>query len=370
MINTSLLRQQLIKAVEQIVSCVQEDRVRVILAQPPMASPAGIQVQLHSGRPLTEKKRERSHNYLHCWPENQLHSIYFPCLGYILEGEADWRIGVTRSMAQKHPQELSHCDYQILTLPKHTFFLMPPGVPFSTAGVHWERSQPEQAFSRILWLNILPSGVYCHLCKTQQGQHISDATLFIRDTYLEPLIELLIHELQTRAPRFEAASRALLLTLMLRTGRKLVERKAFESDADESNFIYQQAAQEWIAPISEQAVKRACGFIELHLQESLTPAQIAAYAYVSPSHLNRLFRAELGISLMKYVTERRVETAKSLLSDSGLPIQEVGRLVGYTNSSHFTQVFSKEVSVSPLEYRNRDQGNSLFMSSGKSASQK
>lgn len=362
MANASTLRQHLLTAVEQMIPCVREnDFRRVILAQPPMALPPDIQVRSHRGKPLKETGQGRNHLYVDRWPAQQLHAVRFPYLGYVLEGEMDWRIGITQSMAQKLPEPLSHCDYQILTLPKQSFFLMPPGVPYSMGGVHWERPQPEQAQSRVFWLQLLPSGVFCHICHTCGGAHDSNPMLFVRDAYLAPLSELLIQELQIRAPHFEDVVRTQLLALLLRVGRALGEHKAFGSDAEFADLAPQQGAQELIAPLNEQAVKRACSFIEAHLHEPLAPSGVASHAYMSSSHLNRLFRAELGVTIMKYVTGRRLKTAESLLLNSDLPIQEVGRIVGYSNPSRFTQVFSQESKISPLAYRKRGRERSTVV---------
>lgn len=361
MSNILPVRRKLLKAVEQIIPCVRQDNFqRMVLAQPPMTLPSDVQIKSHCGKPLTENNQGHLHLFLNQWPKQKLHAVRFPYLGYVLEGEVDWRIGITQSVAKKLPESFAQCDYQILTLPQDTFFLMPPGAPYSEGGVHWERPEPKRATSRIFWLQVLPSGAFCHICHTSGGVHTSDFSWFVRDAHLASLVELLTLELQTRAPHFESVARAQLLSLFLRVGRALVERKAFESDAELADQTFQQNARQFVAPLNEQTVKRACSFIEAHLHEALTPAIVASHAFVSPSHLNRLFHHELGLPIMKYVLKRRLETAKSLLVDSDLPIQEVGTMVGYLHPSHFTQVFSRELHISPLEYRKRQRAKVLL----------
>lgn len=329
----------------------------MVLAQPPIVLPPECRMELHRGRPLAENIRERSHLYLHRWPAQRLQSVRFPYMGYVLEGEIDWRIGTTRSMAKQLPESLFHCDYQTLTLPKNTFFLMPPGVPYSIGEVHWHRPQPEQAKSRVFWIQMLPTGIFCHMCHTTNGTHASDAALFIRDTRLAPAVELLIHELQLRTSHFKEVARSQLLTMFLRIGRALAESRAIDGDAMFAESIFQQNA---VASPNEQAVQRACAFIEDHLDKLLAPAMVAEHAYVSSSHLNRLFRAEFGLSIMQYVARRRLETAKSLLVDSDLPVLEIGKIVGYYNPSYFTQFFSQAEQISPLEYRKKQRAKSTF----------
>lgn len=361
MANALPVSRQLLRAVEQIIPRVQENNfTRIILAQPPISVPQEARITSHVGKPLAETKRQGNHLFLYRWPKQQLHAIRFPLLCCVLEGEVDWRIGITQSMAEKMPEPLSKYDYQILTLPKHTFYLMPPGVPYSTSRMHWERPQPELAQSRILWFQIMPSGAICHICETSCGGHFSHPTLFIRDTFLYHLVELLMQELRERSRHFEVVAKTQLLALLLRVERAFTERMAFESQSGFADVVSRQGVQEVIAPLNEQSIKRACAFIEANLQELLTPMDIALHAYTSPSHLNRLFRREMDITIMKYVKARRIENAKSLLIDADLPVYEIGRRVGYSNPSLFSQIFSQEVNISPLEYRKIHRINNDF----------
>lgn len=59
----------------------------------------------------------------------------------------------------------------------------------------------------------------------------------------------------------------------------------------------------------------------------------------------------LGISPMNYLTLQRMEKAKFILSTSNLKINEVGRIVGYDNTTHFINSFKKQTGLTPLNYR-------------------
>jgi AraC-like DNA-binding protein len=93
-------------------------------------------------------------------------------------------------------------------------------------------------------------------------------------------------------------------------------------------------------------------YIRTYLREPLSLPRLAQQAGVTPTHLNRLFQAKLGITAMRYVTQRRVHAAKMMLvSGQNLSIQEIGYLVGYTHVSHFCNTFRQHTGISPGEFR-------------------
>ncbi len=53
----------------------------------------------------------------------------------------------------------------------------------------------------------------------------------------------------------------------------------------------------------------------------------------------------------RYVTQRRMEYARTLLMAPEISISEISRLVGYANVYYFSRVFHEEVGMSPTDYR-------------------
>jgi two-component system response regulator YesN len=64
-----------------------------------------------------------------------------------------------------------------------------------------------------------------------------------------------------------------------------------------------------------------------------------------------MFREELGITFVEYLTMVRMEEAKKLLMDPSLSVVAVASQVGYEDASYFSKVFKKYVGVSPNRYR-------------------
>ena len=92
--------------------------------------------------------------------------------------------------------------------------------------------------------------------------------------------------------------------------------------------------------------------IESRYAEDLELSDIAAALGVSPQYACMLFRRSLGMRPFEYVAKFRLRKAKEmLLSDGGLSVAEVGRRVGYPNTSYFIKQFKRSEGVTPTEFR-------------------
>jgi AraC family transcriptional regulator len=107
------------------------------------------------------------------------------------------------------------------------------------------------------------------------------------------------------------------------------------------------------ALMSGYTLRRVTDYIEDNLIKDLTLAEIAGVAHMSPHYFSRAFRNSTGTPPHRYVIERRIEKAKTLLSENCLPLVEVGLSVGFQNQSHFTTLFHKRTGVTPKVYRSR-----------------
>lgn len=72
---------------------------------------------------------------------------------------------------------------------------------------------------------------------------------------------------------------------------------------------------------------------------------------VNRSQLSRAFRARTGVSLIDFITARRVQHALSLLMETTLPVEEIARRSGYSDPGYFARVLHKRVGVPPTRFR-------------------
>ena len=105
------------------------------------------------------------------------------------------------------------------------------------------------------------------------------------------------------------------------------------------------------AGLPERKLYATMHFIESSLHRRLTVAEVAQAACLSEFHFSRAFTKTVGQSPHAYITARRMERAKELLSGTQLPIAAIASQVGFRTQSHFTGVFAKLVGSTPGRYR-------------------
>lgn len=92
--------------------------------------------------------------------------------------------------------------------------------------------------------------------------------------------------------------------------------------------------------------------IESHFDTELTVQNLSRKVYVTPQYLSRLFKRFLGCSVYEYLTSCRINRARGLLiMHPHLKVQQIARLSGYSDVSHFIAMFRKATGITPLEFR-------------------
>lgn len=79
--------------------------------------------------------------------------------------------------------------------------------------------------------------------------------------------------------------------------------------------------------------------------------QLAASACLSKYHFLRLFRQAYGVSPYQYIQTLRMETARRLLKDPSLPVQDIAEALGFDNSNSFSRLFRQRTGMYPSQYR-------------------
>ena len=89
---------------------------------------------------------------------------------------------------------------------------------------------------------------------------------------------------------------------------------------------------------------------ENYLKSDFNLALAAGKSYVSDVYFRRIFKEEFGISPKKYVINKRMEYATSLIKSGYHSIKEIAYLCGYTDYKYFSVEFKKATGKSPSEY--------------------
>ncbi|MDO4562911.1 MAG: AraC family transcriptional regulator [Clostridia bacterium] len=103
--------------------------------------------------------------------------------------------------------------------------------------------------------------------------------------------------------------------------------------------------------VEDSYVNSAIEYMDVHYNEDVFLTQIAAHASCSPEYLCKIFRRKTGMRMFEYLAKKRIAQAKQLLTQTTLPIAQVGAMVGYRDNSYFGYVFKKQENVTPSEFR-------------------
>ena len=100
------------------------------------------------------------------------------------------------------------------------------------------------------------------------------------------------------------------------------------------------------------AVESARRFLHAYLADPHVDLErVVRAAHVTPAHLVRRFRAELGTAPIAYLWRHRVDAGLDLLVNTGLPVGEIAARTGFKSVYHFSRRVKERTGVSPTEVR-------------------
>jgi len=104
-------------------------------------------------------------------------------------------------------------------------------------------------------------------------------------------------------------------------------------------------------------IRPAINYIDANYNKHVTLADIAKASHLSVSRLAHVFKEQMGITIIDYLTSVRIERAKQLLLATNQSCTEICFEVGYNNQSYFTRTFKNFVGMTPRQFRARNQRN-------------
>ncbi len=94
-----------------------------------------------------------------------------------------------------------------------------------------------------------------------------------------------------------------------------------------------------------------CSYVQQHFHQPLARDSVAAEFEITPTHLSRLFRTEGLMRFWDYVTLVRLDRAKFLLVEYGIPVKIVAARCGFSDTTYFCRVFRRRTKLTPMQYR-------------------
>ena len=114
---------------------------------------------------------------------------------------------------------------------------------------------------------------------------------------------------------------------------------------------YTAAVQNQKSGKYSNAVSRAAEYIEAHLCEKLTLADISEAVYLNANYLSGLFKKETGETIHSFLIRRRVEDSAFFVRTSSEPIAGIASFYQFSSQSHYVQCFRSIMGITPGAYR-------------------
>lgn len=107
----------------------------------------------------------------------------------------------------------------------------------------------------------------------------------------------------------------------------------------------------------ENPVRGIVRYMQEHLSEEISLSILSEKFNLSAQYISQLFKSEIGVNFLAYLTNIRMEQAKKLLISTSLSIAEISEKSGYADYRVFTKVFKKAEGVTPSQYRRNFEEN-------------
>ena len=148
---------------------------------------------------------------------------------------------------------------------------------------------------------------------------------------LQHILGKMVEEQAKRLPRFELVNESYMNIVIT-----MIVRKISLPDEDEKN-----------------AWNELADYISDNLDSDLSLEMLAKRCFYNPSYFSRLFKSKFKVSLVEYVSNKRIEKAMQLLSETELSAAAISSACGFSNKSVFYRTFSKITGKTPNEYRSK-----------------
>src|SRR5204862_8221479 len=109
----------------------------------------------------------------------------------------------------------------------------------------------------------------------------------------------------------------------------------------------------------DEPIKKAQELIEANFQDKMTVDELAAQLCIGRRNLERRFKKATANTVVEYIQRVKIEAAKKNFETSRKNINEVMYDVGYNDTKAFRTVFKKTTGLSPVDYRNKYNKDSL-----------
>ena len=94
-------------------------------------------------------------------------------------------------------------------------------------------------------------------------------------------------------------------------------------------------------------------YIVVHVDEKLSLDRISGDVSLSKNYISNIFKKYVGMSVVNFIKEVKVDRAKILLLDKNRKVKEISECLQFSDAEYFTKIFKEKTGITPTEYRSK-----------------
>lgn len=114
--------------------------------------------------------------------------------------------------------------------------------------------------------------------------------------------------------------------------------------SDQENLILREHSNE---SLSDQILE----YIQKYYRTPITVQQLSNYFGYHPDYLGKMFKRDLGKSILTHLHHIRIEYAKQLMLVSDMSMHDIAEHIGYNDGAYFSKIFKKIENLSPKQWK-------------------
>ncbi len=172
---------------------------------------------------------------------------------------------------------------------------------------------------------------------------LMDSILFNKshavDNDMKALLQKIISEKENNSLYSEDLILCYLKEFIVKLVRNLLLEKVItQQDSDIRNRI------------DNTIIDKCLDFIDKHIETRVSVPDVARNIPISPSYLSSIFKKKMGITVIDYINNLRLEKSKDLINTSSLNFSQISERLGYSSIHYFSRQFKLKYGISPSEY--------------------
>ena len=157
-----------------------------------------------------------------------------------------------------------------------------------------------------------------------------------RQQTMKGLMDALIREQESTCPQELTAAASLIASILC-----ILSQGYFLGDTAQL-----QAVEAW-----SKAMAQCLAYLDTHFTEDLVLEETARKFGLSRSKFSLLFPQYTGMTFKRYLTQKRIDYAVTLIRSTELSIGQIAQMAGYSDLSTFYRNFTKVTGTVPTTYR-------------------